>query len=1077
MGATSRALVIALRTDATGVGPGFRELTQQSAAASAQLIKDAQAVADARAKLKEIQSAKPTGGSDAEMQAWKEVVDAQKQVIAGEMQMRKEHQQTFGTMQELDQQYLAMTSSQYEQQLLRAQLYYDRLAQKHSANAEAMEKIDRNYAVNLAKIQGVPYQEYGQRRDEYNRGAAGESAAAMHAEKYLAGLSPGDQNALRMAGGAEVLASERAAQQEQSRDASAKMQERLQAKQDQSDKEASIIEARQQRGEEWDRQHLREQEEAQGQIAAMYAQGNAEVLQSERAFEEEKTKILRDGLTKRLQTEQNDSEKAQEFDRMFSQAGAENDEAMKRYRLASFAQRMRDTGQVDYASSGSMGEGWMKRMAGMDIAKNVADVALPGSGEALGMAGYFAAGGGAGMAAVGGAMAAVGIAGLVASKLHEETIQLQKDQVAYNDQLAMTARHWNDIGQEVVRTTALGRAARGRATESLSREQSLGEKMTATGLQVLDPNSMTGIGNFSDWAAWAWQSRDTWDSPAEKDASGLNFTGNQAGSDQSAWGREMAMQQAQKDIEHGSRIADESFARAQDQINRRRELADHAREFAQDTQNVGLAISGLGIAGIRNGPAREAAETQQNFDRAELDRTKSRQESLLKNQREFEDAITQTERDRLQARLEATAIADNRQRTIFLQSQKEQIDAQQQVAAQQKAEDDQRVLYHDGAVQLMNAIDRQRAEAQQRLDKEQFGRQQQNELNLARIAGETNPMQKRLDEQKEMNREKLEEMKIEGYSADELEKQKEIGDQQLANLQKELEYEQKMLDIEHDRSAIETQQLRDRTAHMAIDSGLANEQKLLEAQGMTRGAQAVGIQREQNEAKQAWDEARAAWGVLGLDNQRLNAARNPNERREAQDQRNRDQAEYEQAVERAREADQKWQTDKNALQIEHKRSVDDELSNVLDATAVAEGRMSRLQAERRQYERDHPDERSKAELDALDAAKRGQLNADFERSIEDKEIAAGVRRGLLNPMQADYMKLKRDNPDVDDSLLHKMAALDRVGQGDLSTRFTMGQTNFSALAGVVNDNPANRTNQLLSDLIAIQKRIENQQVN
>ncbi|MGD0464497.1 MAG: hypothetical protein ABSB74_18585 [Tepidisphaeraceae bacterium] len=66
-----------------------------------------------------------------------------------------------------------------------------------------------------------------------------------------------------------------------------------------------------------------------------------------------------------------------------------------------------------------------------------------------------------------------------------------------------------------------------------------------------------------------------------------------------------------------------------------------------------------------------------------------------------------------------------------------------------------------------------------------------------------------------------------------------------------------------------------------------------------------------------------------------------------------------------RVGDATYLTDKLAEQKEHERSVHNELQDVLDATAVAESRMTPLQAERAQYEREHPDERSNAELEAL----------------------------------------------------------------------------------------------------------------
>lgn len=166
------------------------------------------------------------------------------------------------------------------------------------------------------------------------------------------------------------------------------------------------------------------------------------------------------------------------------------------------------------------------------------------------------------------------------------------------------------------------------------------------------------------------------------------------------------------------------------------------------------------------------------------------------------------------------------------------------------------------------------------------------------------------------------------------------------------------------------------------------------------------------------------------------------------------------------------------------RERSNEILGVLDKVDVARGHLSNLQAERQSYEREHPDStmgvmrdeqqqiiaatmrgdmgevmrlqaqmaQTGANIDYLNnlfRAKKGEVDADFYRSIQGKEIDILAQRGLINPQEADYDRLRIANPDVNDKLLRLMASLDRIGSGTISTEFTAGMTDFGALHGVM----------------------------
>ncbi len=386
------------------------------------------------------------------------------------------------------------------------------------------------------------------------------------------------------------------------------------------------------------------------------------------------------------------------------------------------------------------------------------------------------------------------------------------------------------------------------------------------------------------------------------------------------------------------------------------------------------------------------------------------------------------------------------------------------------------------AARMQSQAQRDADAARQAIEKADFDRQQGNELALGKIRLQGDPLQQRIDEQKELNKQKEEEVWLQTQSTAELDAQKQIDTDKLALTQREVDYQRELLRISHELADLDHRRGAGRSfTHTSARqfganlAGASREQRLAQAMGMGYAAQQWGVYGEGLQAQQSGVDAAntqkdaaiaqqqamieaqkvpaylKAHPGIAADDKGLRAVQD--EARASQDAANKAQAEADAAHVKSQQDYLNYLNDAQALQIEHAREVHNELQDVLDATAVANRRMTPLGAERDKFERDHPDvninPQLKAEENALFAAKQQQTDAEFARQIWEREIDVAVRLGM-NPMEADYDRLKLDHPDVSDSLLKKMAVLDRIGKGgELSTKYTMGETNFAALKGEI----------------------------
>ncbi len=111
-------------------------------------------------------------------------------------------------------------------------------------------------------------------------------------------------------------------------------------------------------------------------------------------------------------------------------------------------------------AGGGFGAGWMRRMAGMDIARSIADIVATGSGEAFGMSGGFAAMGGAGMAAIGGSMAALGVLALEVKNIRDTIREEKEQQISFNTEIDMSRLKYGMLLESAEKLGPLTQAAR-----------------------------------------------------------------------------------------------------------------------------------------------------------------------------------------------------------------------------------------------------------------------------------------------------------------------------------------------------------------------------------------------------------------------------------------------------------------------------------------------------------------------------------------------------------------------------------------------------------------------------------------
>jgi hypothetical protein len=676
---------------------------------------------------------------------------------------------------------------------------------------------------------------------------------------------------------------------------------------------------------------------------------------------------------------------------------------------------------------GGFGAGWMKRMAAMDIVSTAADVVAPGMGGPLGKAAYFGEGGTSAMMVVGGIAAAVGIVAKGIDNWREGVEATARAQIEFNSQLDTTRLKMQAMAQD---TEKLGPTVdRFRSLQRENEQQKIGEMRkyadaAASYAAILPPlRLIEGAPYLAQMSA--------------------------------------AKQGIMYDEAQGQIL--DPFTSQATGTSRARLSQDLALAQLFGSQNASMAARRAGLAGMEGGPAREQATALLDAQQRSMELSQKERHDELQHQRDLNDAPKIA-----RAAVEANNVGKVGYSWWNDPDYQKQLDntlaTANKIYGVTQADNDAKAKINAA----QDAADQKRIELEQKL----FDRRQENDLAMAKIEGEADPLQRRIDQQKQENSLKLDELQLSLNLTDAqkeqnaaYQKQQQIGEQILKNLDRETTYEQRMLDIQHAKNALDVQDLYRRTAISAADADLANQQRLLQSQGMTWAADQKQIEREKLEAKMAGADVASAGAGVGLAGASLFAALlhgDKNQISSAWGQMQEALARYGAEQQKLNEADKRWQTDKQVLQNEHERAVKNELQDVLDATAVAEGKMKPLQAEREKYERDHPVDpsdkdavaRQKAGLDQLYAAKQQQTDAEFAKQIKERAIDVAARYGM-SPMEADYLRLKLDHPDVSGPLLKEMALLDRIKNGgELSTKYTMGETNFGALRGEITLNGA-----------------------
>lgn len=552
----------------------------------------------------------------------------------------------------------------------------------------------------------------------------------------------------------------------------------------------------------------------------------------------------------------------------------------------------------------AMGQGWMKRMAGMQLGTNIGNMIAPGMGDVLGSAMYFIEGG---MPEIGAAIGAVELVSKEVQDIRNGIKATKEAQVEFNAETDKTNVKWEMLAENTRKFRQLGQEARSQFESGSS--EFISARAAEQKAQISEDS--TYFFDRTELAQLAGAQRTEAQSKWIMQVLKANLYGSDA-VHSSYWSSGPG--QNLQAINRGFSVTETEGSRSQQDIT-----------MSEDQSTAILAAAGIHPGALASYKMR-TAELNNALDSANL-----------KFGREQEDAQRQIGLSFMLQHPE-----DNRYR----------VEDDPAYQAQLQATNRWLEAEHEKTVDLI-VEEQKRADITRDFEQQDFDRQQQNELRLAQIHGTTDPLRREIDEQAELNREKIETMQIEGRTADEIDRQKQLGDQILQNI-------------------------RERT--------------------------------------------------------------------------------------------------------ERERS--NEILGVLDKVDVARGHLSRLQAERQSYEREHPDStmgvmrdeqqqiiaatmrgdmgevmrlqaqmaQTGANIDYLNnlfRAKKGEVDADFYRSIQGKEIDILAQRGLINPQEADYDRLRIANPDVNDKLLRLMASLDRIGSGTISTEFTAGMTDFGALHGVM----------------------------
>ena len=780
--------------------------------------------------------------------------------------------------------------------------------------------------------------------------------------------------------------------------------------------------------EQQERAALQQRLTAMQQQAARDAERNSQELldarvQSEINAEQEIEAIRRKGVLADQQQYKQDLEAFNEFLEEKVQAeqqAAEEISAIQEEADRLYQQKLdraaQSGGGSDKGGGHELGAGWIKRMAYMQIARDAGNLVAPGLGDSLAFGAYFAATN----PVLGAAATAAAVLSQSVAKLREDMHSLEVETRKYNDSVASTIRHWEEAAQADIRTTKLGKEAYSEENQAIEKRSQLQEKLSQFHHESRSFQSFVGY----------------------RLQGGMDYVQSLFGQVPEGTTYDAMNAQIRKEMSDQDKLIStlRQSRQRQYEISQSREAEDFGVRGGVNAASVALAGRGVTLAGTPSGLLREQQEASLRFDEAELSRTSSTNEKLLKMNRDYQDGISrmnQTYRETLSA-----GGSDSEATQAF--------NIENARLANQRAFDQAQIDQESQHQSQLNEITRKAAEERIQLEQREYDIRIASQLRHSEIGLEADPLQRRLDE----GQQALRDMQAEAGWAQLTEAQKEVRLRTQENInaetQKEVDYEREMYEIEQRRRDLEIDKMNRDTQRGAYMAGVSREQARDIAAGNTRAARQAGIAAEGGEAAFADQEYQASRARANADYNALMYAKqhnaSPQQIAELQAQLNKDNAESAALLQRAEDLHQKFKEDQQNEQTAHDRMVNNQLQSVKDATAVALGIMTPLQA-RLQELRRAGDEMSNQEKLALVRAEKERTNAQFQHSLLGKELDVAEKRSLLNPLQADYMRLKLANPDVDDSLLRQMAMLDRVGKGEMSMKYAAGQVDFAGLYG------------------------------
>jgi hypothetical protein len=667
MGSTTRSLVIALRTDATGMSEGFQQ-------AQAETLKYTEAVAAAQQRLQEVRKEKlPEASGEAELAALKMVheerIAAAKEDLKNQRLLRDEAAATAKLEYDQERQRMILLDARVQKQIAGENSYRESVLQSQNVAMEAMRDQER-----------------------------------MHAQ-LLEAKTGGDLQA-----------------EESSREASI---------QTEAVRRAALLETQQDA-----MSGFRSQEQLHAQLLEANVSGDM------RAEEIRRTMFIQSQEVIASKTDAVN----QRFERIQDLASV----GMR----PNFGQGFNPSEESGGFGGGhQMGQGWMMRMAGMDITRNVADMVAPGSGQAFGMAGYFAMGGGAMMTAIGGAMAGLGMMAAEVNDYRQGVKAARDDQVSLNEEIGKSALKWREVAEQTVKFDQAGEQAR--------------SMFSSTQSDAIDSVSAVQKAKIALESTYLF---DAQEKSALAGAQNVEFIKLRAAEFMrvSLYGQDPS---AFAGVETVNAL---SLGKSVSAIEQARSIEDVSRAV-EEGQNRTADAAGIAAAqGMFPGRARDAAVAQADYAAKQnqlADKAIDDQKALA---RKWDDA-RRTLRSSAYLGHTDDLNYDPDQDPVYrqqLMATNLAMDLEtRRTENEEKGAADRARIEHDAA---MKRID---------IDTQAFERQQANALNQAKIAGEFDPYERQLHNQMELNKEKHDEMVLAKATTDELAKQDAIGQQLIANIQ------------------------------------------------------------------------------------------------------------------------------------------------------------------------------------------------------------------------------------------------------------------------------------------------------